>query len=323
MAQTHAGASPEGKDPVLVRPYVGNTEAAGTPQIWPQPGVTAEQPAVAADAGERTTAAGDTAGTAALPAVAGPPTAPPPAPGDRAGLPVGLRIGVFVLGVGLALGVAAYFVLGFGVEHRAPMPSTALPAVDGRLPIAPSAAGSAATTAPASPSLSPSPGTVPASASQQPLVPVPSSGAASAPPPPPVTSAAPTGETTEEPTAAPPPVARTGQFTAASGRCLALGGLLGLDGSPVQVAGCRGGSAQTFTLDTDGSLRVGGRCARPTGDGTVRIDGCGDADAGQWRAGADGTLVSSSGCLTDPGRSGATTRVAACSGAAEQTWTLP
>ena len=338
MAQTQAGAGRQDEDPVLVRPYVGTGGPDATTGTWPDPAATAEQPAVegagpAEAATARQPAAED--GGPAEAATARQPAAEDGGPGnqatgrqaaaergtaaprERSGLPVRLRAAILVAGVGLAVGVAAYLVLGFGVDQQAPVPSTALPAIDGRIPIGSAAAGSTAPSASVSRPVSPSPSTVAASATRQSLVPVPPSGATSAPPSPAPPAA--------EPTLSSPPAARTGQITGAGGRCLALGGLLGLDGSPVQVAGCRGGSAQTFTLATDGTLRVGGRCARATGDGTVRVGGCGEDPAGQWRTGPAGTLVNASGdgCLTDPGRSGATTRVTACSGAAEQTWTLP
>jgi hypothetical protein len=58
----------------------------------------------------------------------------------------------------------------------------------------------------------------------------------------------------------------------------------------------------------------------------VRSDGCdGAGDSGQWRAGPGGSLVnpSSGRCLTDPGKSGAITEVAACTGGDDQRWSLP
>lgn len=121
-----------------------------------------------------------------------------------------------------------------------------------------------------------------------------------------------------------PAADRTGAITAASGRCLALGGLLALDGNPIVTAACSGGTAQQFTLATDGTLRVAGRCAQTTGDGTVRVIGCDDRAAARWRPGPGGALVNpaSGDCLTDPGRDGAT-RATACTGATDQRWALP
>lgn len=114
-------------------------------------------------------------------------------------------------------------------------------------------------------------------------------------------------------------------MTAASGRCLALGGLFAVDGSPVQVSACADVDYQHFTLATDGTLRVAGKCAEATGDATVRITGCGDEAAAQWRSGTTSSLVNQSTgkCLTDPGSLGATTKVTACTGASDQSWSLP
>ncbi|BCJ48861.1 hypothetical protein Asp14428_03360 [Actinoplanes sp. NBRC 14428] len=140
---------------------------------------------------------------------------------------------------------------------------------------------------------------------------------------------APTGPGSPRPpsaTLAPPPAAdRTGTIASAGGRCLSLGGLLGIDGSPVQVAGCTGFTAQTFTLAADGTLRVSGRCAQVTDDGEVRSTGCDGRQSAQWRAGPGGSLVNpaTGRCLSDPGTPGANTRVADCTGGADQRWTLP
>ncbi len=293
------------EDPVLVRPYVkaaAESEAAAkageSPETWPETAALPEE--------------GD---TLVQPAVQDDP--PAPAKIKRIGLHPLARAGILAGGVALALGVVGYLIFGPGNDTRLPQPGTALPAIPGQAPLdpVPSAAASSApasasarASASASASASVSPST-----SERALVPVsPSaSGPVSAPP--------------ADPTLAPPASDRTGAITAASGRCLARGGLFGGDGSPVQVAGCLSVSAQRFTLATDGTLRVSDSCAQATDDGTVRIAGCGDEAAGQWRAGPDGTLVNSSGggCLTDPGRAGATTTVSECSGGPAQSWSLP
>lgn len=291
----------ERSDPVLVRPYVttGSDEAeepaaAGEAETWPE---TATLPA------PETPAEADTAIQPVVPPAVVPPVGPP------RGHPVhwALRLLVLVLGVAVALGVAAYFVRGGGSRDDAQRgPSASLPAVNAPAPTgaAPSAAH---------PSSSPS-----RSASSSP------SASASVPP----ATKRPAGSATAAaPTLAPPPAAdRTGRVTSAGGRCLALGGLLGLDGSPIEVVNCVGGTTEQFTLATDGTLRVAGHCAVATGDASVRSGGCdGVAPGGQWRAGPNGSLVnpSTGRCLTDPGRNGATTSVAACTGGDGQRWSLP
>jgi hypothetical protein len=275
-------------DPVLVRPYV--KPLPDKPARDPADAPTVIQPVIADD-------------TAPLPAVPG------PAPRRPLGLrPLGLRLLALVVGTALALAVAGWLI--FHPARDTTQPGAALPQFRATLPADPGAAPAshrAGASASASPSAS-------ASTSASVSASVPASASASAP----VSPSSPA-------TPAPPASDRTGTIKAASGRCLALGGLLGLDGSPVQVAGCADRPAQKFTLAADGTLQVSGRCATATADGTVRIAGCGDADSGQWRSGPSGALVNAAAgrCLVDPGQTGATTRVAACTGSSDQSWTLP
>lgn len=289
------------EDPVLVRPYVKAVAEAEKapdeePETWP------ESAALPAELGD----------TLVQPAVT---DEPAPERKPRPGLHPLARAGIFVGGAALALGVVGYLILGPASDPDLTQPGVALPAAPGQAPldpirsVAPSAVPSASVSASmsASPSASPSP-----SASQ--LSPSPS-GKTSAP-----VSTAPS-----DPGLAPPASDRTGKITAASGRCLARGGLFGGDGSPVQVTGCMNVPVQTFTLAADGTLRVSDKCAQAGDDGSVRVGGCGDGDSGQWRAGPDGTLVNSAGggCLTDPGRLGGTVTVSGCSGSQTQSWSLP
>ena len=252
----------------------------------------------------------------------------------RPGLSVTQRLLVLCGGVALALGVVAYLLLGTG-DGTGRQPGTALPAYTGGVPTAAQVTGTPRPSGSVSASVSPSvsalvsvsvsvsisaslSASAAVAASVSASISAPNSAGTSAPTSAPASPAAPTLDPA-------PGADRTGAVTAASGRCLNLGGLLGIDGSPVQVAGCTGGSAQRFTLATDGTLRVGTRCAQTTGDGTVRVTGCDDRASAQWRGGPGGTVVNpaSGQCLTDPGRAGATTTATACSGGTDQTWSLP
>jgi hypothetical protein len=272
-------------DPVLVRPYV--KPAPAKPARGPADAPTVLQPAIVDD-------------TEVLPVVTD--QAP-----KRRGLarPLALRLLVLIGGTALALAVAGWLIF-----HPAPdtiQPGAALPEFRATLP-ADSGAGSAR------PSLSVSP-----SASTSTSVSPSASASASA-------SSSPSASVSPSATLAPPPASdRTGAVKAASGRCLAMGGLLGLDGSPVQVTGCADLPAQKFTLATDGTLRVSGRCAQATADSTVHIAQCDDAASSQWRSGPARSLVNpaTGRCLTDPGQLGATAHVAACTAAADQSWSLP
>jgi hypothetical protein len=282
----------ERNDPVLVRPYVKTgSDDTGEQEKWPAEDAADEPP------------------TAVQPAVVVP---PPPAPPEPKSYPMhwALRLLVLVIGVAVALGIVAYFVRGANSSDDARRgPSASLPAVDPAAPIGAGTPSSAKPSVSASHSTSPS-----ASATTAKIAATPTAKQSA--------GHAPAGKATLAP---PPATDRTGRISSASGRCLALGGLLGIDGSPIQTVSCGGGTSQKFTLATDGTLRVASRCAVASGDGSVRSDGCGAGDSGQWRAGPNGSLVNpSSGlCLTDPGRAAATTAVAACTGGDSQRWSLP
>lgn len=125
-----------------------------------------------------------------------------------------------------------------------------------------------------------------------------------------------------------PAVARSGALVGAGSLCLDLNGGVPVDGNHVQVFTCNGTDAQRWTVATDGTLRVVGKCAAPVADGTVHITGCGGGSAGQWRQGKSRSLVNvgTGQCLTDPrggAQSGSGVQVSACTGAAGQQWTLP
>ncbi|GGL18482.1 hypothetical protein GCM10012284_61410 [Mangrovihabitans endophyticus] len=289
---------------MLVRPYItteaGSAGTARTRTRWPEPAPAGDTP-VEAD-------------TRVMPALFG---------ADGPGTARLRRI--VLLGGALVLMVAAAVVMlatGGREDDDAPAASLpgggVLPAITGPSGHVPSAGGSAGPSPSASGSTRPSASASASSAGASAAAPT--GSAASSSPTATPSSAAPSA------TLAPPPAAdRTGAITSAGGRCLALGGLLGIDGSPIQAAGCGGGSAQWFTLASDGTLRVARRCAQVTGDQTVRSVGCDDRAGAQWRTGPGGTLVNpaSGGCLTDPGAAGATVRVAACDGGTTQHWSVP
>jgi hypothetical protein len=283
MTDPHDDAA-ERPDPVLVRPYIG-----------PLPDQPARDP-------------GD-APTVVVPVIVDE-TSAEPAPASRRsrrGRGLVLRLLALAGGVAVALAVAGWLILSPPDDET--QPGAALPHFKATLPADPA-------DAPARASASHRPSPSPSSSSPSPSASA--SGAVSA------SAKSPSAGVTA--TLAPPPASdRTGSVRAASGRCLAMGGLLGLDGSPVQVTGCADLPVQKFTLAADGTLRVSGRCAQASGAGTVHIEQCGDAASAQWRAGPASSLVnpSTGQCLTDPGRAGATTRVASCTGDSDQSWSLP
>jgi ricin-type beta-trefoil lectin protein len=120
---------------------------------------------------------------------------------------------------------------------------------------------------------------------------------------------------------------RTGVIGGLNNLCLDLNGGVAVDDNHVQVFECNGSGAQRWTLATDGTLRVSGKCALVVGDGTVHIVGCDGRTTAQWRV-AGRALINASDarCLTDPSdgtRSGAGVTVTPCTGSAEQSWNLP
>jgi hypothetical protein len=294
---------PEREDPVLVRPYIttepGEGSAVGRDdryaETWPESATlpddhTREMTVVPAPAPERDPAAR----TSAL-----------------------LRQRLIVLaGIGaLALvAVVAFVVFGPPNDDDPPptaRPTLAAPSVTGALGAAPAASATARSTRPSGRSSRSS------AAGANP--------ARNGTPSPRDTTGQATKPTPSSTLAPPPDPARTGAITAAGGRCLTRGGILALDGSPVQTAFCTGGSSQQWTMASDGTLIVEDKCAQVSAGGTVRIGACDDSPAAQWRAGPNGSLVNpeTGRCLTDPDTAGATTEVAACTGAADQRWKLP
>ena len=296
----------ERDDPVLVRPYIttqpgSTTGPADRPtETWP---ATADLPED---------------GTREMPGVSVPRAVPAGAAAKTTALRRQRLLVLAALGVLALVGGGALFLLLPSGDDNPPAvarPTAPAPRATGSAGVAPVASAGTVSVSPSGTTSS-----RPAGATR----PAGTTGPAAAAPAPTATSAP--GSPTPTATLAPPPgTDRTGAITAAGGRCLSLGGLLALDGTPVQTAGCSGTGAQRWTLTPDGTMQVANRCARVAADATVRIDDCDDRSAAQWRAGPGGSLVNpeTGRCLTDPGRLMATVTVTECTGAADQTWTLP
>jgi hypothetical protein len=124
-----------------------------------------------------------------------------------------------------------------------------------------------------------------------------------------------------------PTTARTGTIRGQNALCLDLNGNLPFDDNHVDVFGCNATSAQVWTLATDGTLRVDGKCALIVGDNSVHIVSCDGRTTAQWQA-SNSTLINAANgqCLTDPsgGRTeGTTVVVTTCGGSASRRWSLP
>jgi hypothetical protein len=318
------------RDPLLVRPFLQTDSGDPSTQTWPS-ATTREvrsHRAVAAD----------------------PPASPvPPAtsPGRHRGLIVAVT-GAVVLA---AAGAAGYAALrpGFRPSVTTARPDSPLPAVSG--PQASRPAPSEAPAQGASPSAGSSRRNHAGSASAGPTATgsakagaavTTSAGAGSSGPAstPAATGAGPatsspageSGSVTVQPA---PPAAlapnftagRTGAIGAQNNLCLDLDGGVGFPDNHVQVYDCNGTVAQRWTLGGDGSLRVAGMCALVVGDSTVHIVSCDGRTTARWSVSGHTLVNAADGqCLTDP--SNGTKRLtgvtlARCSGAANQSWSLP
>ena len=304
----------EERDPLLVRPYLrdipGTDAGDPSPQTWPAvPEARRHQSPDGADD----------------------PTAVLTRPVKPA-WPVRRRV-LVLGGVGgvVLLAAAGFDTLRAGLMPAGPLalPDDPLPAVTGPQSIPPSAGSSAA-----------APGVVPVPPPARPGDPVPTpttAGSLALP------TAVPTGSAASPTTAAgttailpssqaglvapEPPAGHTGPIRGQNGLCLDLAGGVATDNNRVLMGGCNGSTTQTWTLATDGTLQVSGRCALVAGDATVHIAGCDGAGSAYWQASGQ-TLINAADdrCLTDPSggsRLGTAVLVSACGGSAKQRWSLP
>ena len=124
---------------------------------------------------------------------------------------------------------------------------------------------------------------------------------------------------------------RTGQIIGYGGKCVDVAAASSANGTAVQLYGCNGTTAQTWTAGADGTVRALGKCldvaAASSANGTkVQIYDCNGSAAQQWAAAADGTLRSLGKCLDATGPSsadGTRLQIWDCTAAANQKWTLP
>jgi hypothetical protein len=105
-----------------------------------------------------------------------------------------------------------------------------------------------------------------------------------------------TGPTTTSP---PPSITTgTGSLTGIAGQCLDVAddrGADGAEGAAVQIFGCNGSNAQSWTVQ-DGTLQALGRCLEAAGDSTgshLELHGCDGGGAQHWQL--------SSGAIVNPG----------------------
>jgi Ricin-type beta-trefoil lectin domain len=135
--------------------------------------------------------------------------------------------------------------------------------------------------------------------------------------------------------AQPYPVPSAGAITsqAAPGKCVDDSGGGTADGNKIDIYDCNGGSAQSWTVEADGTVRVFFKCMATASDGTtngtkVELYTCTGDSNQQWIARADGSLLNrrSGTCLDDPGgfiTNGTALDISTCNQAAYQSWNLP
>jgi hypothetical protein len=121
---------------------------------------------------------------------------------------------------------------------------------------------------------------------------------------------------------------------ALDGKCLLDPGNRTANGTHVQIGNCVPGATGRWTVASDDTIRVNGRCLDIAGTGSaggkqLQLTSCGNANPRQlWTQGTSGMLANpASGlCLTDPGSSksnGTVPTMGACHVRPYEQWTLP
>ncbi len=127
--------------------------------------------------------------------------------------------------------------------------------------------------------------------------------------------------------------AATGAVVGYGGLCLDVRSASNVDGTPVQVYTCNSTNAQSWTVESNGTLQALGKCLDVQGGGTangtlVQLYTCNGTGAQVWQPQSSGALANpqSGKCLDDTGSSttpGTQVQIWSCTGAGNQSWTLP
>ncbi len=125
----------------------------------------------------------------------------------------------------------------------------------------------------------------------------------------------------------------TGPIVGLAGKCLDVANSGTADGTKVQLYGCNGTGAQTWTVTPGSTIKALGKCLDVSGAGTtdgtkVQLWTCNGTGAQNWAAQADGTVRNpqSGKCLDVSGNNsadGTQIHIWTCTAAANQKWTLP
>jgi len=124
----------------------------------------------------------------------------------------------------------------------------------------------------------------------------------------------------------------TGPIHGYEGLCLDDRSASTADFNPIQVYTCNGTNAQSWTVNSNGTLTVLGNCLDVAGAGTangtlVDLYPCNGTGAQSWVHESNNELVNTNSgkCLDDTGYGGSGTQVQiwACADTSNQQWTLP
>jgi chitinase len=134
-------------------------------------------------------------------------------------------------------------------------------------------------------------------------------------------------------TGTPPTGGKTGPIKGIAGKCVDVAAASSANGTAIQLYTCNGTNAQTWTVNSNGSISALGKCmdisAAGTANGTVvQLYDCNGTGAQSWQAQSNGTLrnPASGRCLDATGQSsadGTRLQIWDCSGGSNQIWTLP
>ena len=122
-----------------------------------------------------------------------------------------------------------------------------------------------------------------------------------------------------------------------TGKCLDVSGGQSVNFQPVDLYSCNGTAAQSWSVDSDGTVEALGKCLDVNGGGTtngtkVDLYTCNGTGAQQWQWSSNGTYGESltnpqSGlCLDDPAattKDGTQLQIYTCNGTLAQVWRLP
>jgi chitinase len=129
-----------------------------------------------------------------------------------------------------------------------------------------------------------------------------------------------------------PPPGNTGPITGYQGLCLDDRSASTANLNPIQVFTCNGTNAQSWTVNSNGTLTVLGDCLDVAGAGTangtlVDLYPCNGTGAQSWTHESNGELVNTNSgkCLDDTGFGGSGTQVQiwACADSSNQQWNIP